>query len=1092
MQSALATAISAYGAATTAKFAAGGGEPEDQLRGPFEMLVRDLADLVPIAGVVLVGEHHLADDRIRPDYAVHVGGALVGFVEIKAPGKGADPRKFKGHDRKQWERLACLPNVLYTDGDSFGLYRDGELVGDIIHLSGSVESSGSDLAPPESGSLTALIEDFTRWQPIAPRRPKELAGIAARLCRLLRAEVLELLATDEGLQALADDWRRVLFPNLTEAEFADAYAQTVTFGLLLTRVEGIPLDADDDLHDVAVQLGQHHTLVGRALDLLTDSQVLEKLAVSVTTLRRVLAVVDWPRISKGREAAWLYFYEEFLEEYDPALRKATGSYYTPVEVVDGMVRLVDDLLRTRLGHAMGFASPGVEVVDPATGSGTFLLRIIEHIANAVAVDEGDGAVPARLVEAARRLIGFELQAGPYSVAELRLSAEYARQRAALAASGLRLYLADTLSNPFEADQKLGAQYLPIARSRQQANNVKATERVVVVIGNPPYKNASKGRGGWIETGARDAGQAAPLADFVPPKEWKVSAHVKHLYNPYVYFWRWATWKVFDGHPGDRGVVAFITVAGFLAGPGFGKMRDYLRRTADALWVIDCSPEGHQPEVSTRIFQGVQQPVCIVLAIKDGTTDSQNPAPVKFTSIAGHRTDKFRQLATLGLDGAEWVEGPNGWTDPLAPAPTGGWSAMPALEDLVAWSGSGTMPGRTWVASPSSDALRARWRALIDAPPEEKTALLAEHARDRTIRTVLGDNLPGYEPKGSLEHEADESTPLERVGYRSFDRQWIVADKRVINQPNPGLWQVRRAPGQVFLTAPHDRIPTGGPSATFTDLVPDLHHYHGRGGRAVPLWLDSAGSAPNVVPGLLEELGQRYGRTVTGADLFGYVAAVLASPAYLGHYAADLSSPGLRVPLTADGDLFGTAVEVGMRVLWLHSYGERFADPSADRPSGPPRLPEVRRPLIVQAIPHDEAGMPKDIEYDSATRTLHVGAGEVAPVEPTAWAYEVSGMRVVKRWFDRRKKDPDGRRSSPLDDLVPRRWEASWSTELLELINVLTLLADLEPEQEQLLDAIAEGPLVSVADLTDAGVLPVGDRPTVEQPPKPGRDTLPGF
>ena len=97
---------------------------------------------------------------------------------------------------------------------------------------------------------------------------------------------------------------------------------------------------------------------------------------------------------------------------------------------------------------------------------------------------------------------------------------------------------------------------------------------------------------------------------MPPREWGVGAHAKHLRNLYIYFWRWATWKVFDHDPNaNTGIVCFITVSGFLNGPGFERMRDYLRHTADDIWVIDCSPEGHQPDVNTRIFEGVQHPVC---------------------------------------------------------------------------------------------------------------------------------------------------------------------------------------------------------------------------------------------------------------------------------------------------------------------------------------------------------------------------------------------------------------------------------------------------------------------------------------------------
>jgi hypothetical protein len=1074
-------AISRFGETVAARFATGGGEPEDLLRGPFETLIADLASHLKIANVVLAGEHHLADDRVRPDYAVFVDNALVGFMEIKAPGKGVDPRRFKGHDREQWERLACLPNVLYTDGQRFALFRNGEPAGDPVAFDDDVTSAGASLRINEE-KLASLMRELLRWEPIPPRGPRELARSTARLCRLLRAEVEELLVTEVGLRDLAADWRRLLYPDATDAQFADGYAQTVSFALLLARVEGIDLSGQRDLREVSDELGNHHTLMSRALAVLTDPAILPKLAVSVRTLQRVLSVVDWKRLSKNDPAAWLYFYEDFLDGYDPQLRRATGSYYTPVEAVDPMVRMVGDLLRHRLGQPRGFASPGVTVVDPAVGTGTFLFRIVDQIAATISSDEGPGAVGPALRAATRRLIGFELQAGPYSVAELRLSTDLKTRGVSLDTDDLRLYLTNTLDNPFVEDEQLAATYRPIAISRQRANEVKREEPVMVVIGNPPYRERSRGRGGWVERGSPGSGEEAPLAAFIPPRDWKLGPHVRHLYNPYVYFWRWATWKVFENHPTDKGVVAFVTVAGFLGGAGFAAMRAHLRHTADAVWVIDCSPEGHQPEVSTRIFTGVQQPVCITIALRDGSTGTDTPAPVLFTSVSGSRAQKFEQLAALDLDGDGWTDCPSEWRAPFLPESSEGWVAYPAMDDLLAWSGTGTMIGRTWPVAPAAALLRARWQRLRTAPVDEKPGLLFEHRRDRNIHTRLSDNLPGYEVRGAI---ADESGPCPapvRYAYRSFDRAWIIPDKRVINQPNPSLWQVRNAPGQLYMTALNDRSPDDGPGATFAVHVPDAHHFHGRGGRAWPLWLDSEGARPNVVPGLLEYLGEVYGRAVSGADLFAYIAAVTAHPDYVATHREDLATPGLRVPLTADVDMFSRAVEIGERVLWLHTYGERFADATAGRPPGPPRAPE-ERPLVTVTIPDTEASMPETIDYDPSAETLLVGAGRIAPVSQAVWEYETSGYKIVRRWFARRKREPEGRRSSPLDDIVATSWDAEWTTELLDLLNVLTLLVKLEPQQEELLADIERGELITVVDLGGAGVLPVTNRPTAEAPPR---------
>ena len=662
----VAIAISNFGASAKAKLSnpAISGAPEDQLRGPLEALFHDLAQIggLPSKAINLVGETTLTHLKTRPDYAVTVSNALVGFIEVKAPGKGADPRKFADpHDKDQWDKLKSLPNLLYTDGNAFSLWRDGELIGKVVHLEGDVETSGAKLAAPTT--LAPVVDDFLQWKPIPPKTAKKLAEVCARLCRLLRDEVVEQMALlNPGLTALALDWRKLLFPQADDAQFADGYAQAVTFGLLVARSRDISLSGGID--HAAQELRKSNSLIATALRLLTDDVTnQEALKTSLATLTRVLDEVNWHTISKDKPEAWLYFYEDFLEVYDNKLRKRTGSYYTPPEVVSAMVNLVDEALRGPLfERPAGFAAADVIVADPAVGTGTFLLGVLRRIASTVSGDQGVGAVRGAIEAAAKRVIGFELQFGPFAVAQLRIIAEMQALMTTAKVSkptipDLRLFITDTLGNPFIEEETLGQVYEPIAKSRRDANTIKKTQPITVVIGNPPYKEKAEGRGGWIESGS-GGNLVAPLDRWRPPAEWGVGAHGKHLKNLYVYFWRWATWKVFgSGHyaatgipdKNEEGIVCFITVAGFLNGPGFEKMRDDLRRTCSEIWVVDCSPEGHQPNVPTRIFQGVQQPVCIVLAARRLSKDSDEPARVHFHRLPkGRREEKFAALEGLSL------------------------------------------------------------------------------------------------------------------------------------------------------------------------------------------------------------------------------------------------------------------------------------------------------------------------------------------------------------------------------------------------------------------------------------------------------------
>jgi hypothetical protein len=1083
----LASVVSAFGAAAKAKLAnpVVSGEPEDQLRAPLEHLLTDLAELCGIArdAITLVGESSLADLKTRPDYAVAVRGALVGFIELKAPGKGADPRRYQGHDKAQWGKLQSLPNLLYTDGNAFSLWRSGEAAGLVVRLDGDVESSGAALSAP--AALLSIVQDFLQWQPVPPRTAKQLAEMSARLCRLLRDEVTEQMEQGSApLTALATDWRKLLFPEATDAQFADGYAQTVVFGMLMARARGIELSGG--LDQVSKKLGTTSSLIGTALRVLTDDAAGQAtLKTSLDTLTRVLDAVHWPAISGGNADAWLYFYEDFLEVYDNRLRKLTGSYYTPPEVVSAMVRLVDEALRSpqRFGLHAGFAAPEVTVADPALGTGTFLLGVLRSIAKSVEADQGPGAVAAAVRAAAARLIGFEIQLGPFAVAQLRLLAELTELAGGNAPPLLRTFVTDTLGNPYVEEEWLPSFMGPIAESRRQANQIKQQERITVVIGNPPYKEKAKGRGGWVESGNEAAGQAGPLADWMPPADWGVGAHSKHLRNLYVYFWRWATWKVFDQEPAtSNGVVCFITVAGFLNGPGFEKMRDYLRRTADEVWVVDCSPEGHQPEVNTRIFQGVQQPVCIVLASRSARTGHDQPAHVRFRSLpAGHREKKFVALGEITLEDDGWVDCPTEWRAPFLPASGGSWAMFPALEDLFVYNGSGVMPGRTWVIAPDAESLRRRWNALAAAPADRKDNLFHPHLvagkpGDRHVLRAVSNPLPGFPERPlPVAQDPDGYVPAIRYAFRSFDRQWISPDNRLINRPNPTLWEIR-SDRQLFLTAPSDRSPSVGPALSFTALVPDMHHYNGRGGRTFPLWRDRNATMPNVPPGLVEYLSQRFTIAVDAEDVMAYIAAVAAHPGFTSRFQADLTTPGLRIPIIADPELFAEAVRLGRTVVWLHTFGERFADPGDGRPAAPPRLQAAQGPRIPVdgAIP--ESSLPEAMEYDPGTRRLHIGGGYVENVPREVWEYEVSGKHVLRQWFSYRRANRerpiigDRRPPSPLGDIQPDAWLAEYTTELLNVLHVLAWLVQLEPGQADLLDRICANEMISVDELTAAGAI----------------------
>ena len=549
-------ALQAFAATVTAKTGLRpGGGPEEQLRGPFENFIA-AAGAALGRDLICAGEANLPDRLGRPDFAIHDQGALTGYAELKAPGAGADAGRFRGRDRAQFKRFSAIPNLIYSDGSHWALYRSGRRIGEIVRLSGDAARDGAAaVGEDDARALEGMLRDFLAWTPILPLdrkgrvELKAFAALVAPLCRMLREDVADALGNPESpMPALAGDWRELLFPEATDAQFADAYAQTVTFALLLGRSEGAdPLT----LESAQAALAAQHNLLSRALQVLTDHRVRREMAASLDLLLRIMAVVPPGPLAASGDP-WLYFYEDFLAAYDPELRRNAGVYYTPVQVVRAQVRLLDELLTKRLGRPLGFADPEVTVLDPAVGTGTYLLGVIKQALRRVEVERSVGAVPGQAAELARNLHGFERLVGAYAVSELRVSRAL-KDRGAPPDGTARIYLTDTLASPNAQPRQLPLFMQPISEQHEKALAVKREARVIVCLGNPPYDrheaatpDNGERTGAWVRWGDDGKDQDAILRDFIEPViAAKRGGQLKNLYNLYVYFWRWALWKVFE-------------------------------------------------------------------------------------------------------------------------------------------------------------------------------------------------------------------------------------------------------------------------------------------------------------------------------------------------------------------------------------------------------------------------------------------------------------------------------------------------------------------------------------------------------------------
>ena len=481
----------------------------------------------------------------------------------------------------------------------------------------------------------------------------------------------------------------------------------------------------------------------------------------------------------------------------------------------------------------------------------------------------------------------------------------------------------------------------------------------------------------------------------------------------------------------------------------------VRELGDEIWIIDLGGDNKGAQPEENVFD-IQTPVAIVMVVRhQGSADG---AVVHYRRVGGGRVEKFAELDRLSLE-SEWA--PVAWPtprDPLVPnTASAEWAAMPLLTDLFPWQQPGCKFGRTWPIAPSPGLLAERWRSLLEVEEAERAERFVTPSSGRNIESRVG----GYDRIVDLDADA-ESEPIVRYGYRSFDRQWAFADPRMAKTESPSLWAVQGG-AQVFLVTKPTLQLGKGPAAVASAYVPDLHFFNGRGGKdVIPLLRDPDGT-PNVDSAVLAAYAAELERDALSHDeLFAYVFSVLAGTDYTERFSADLETPGPRVPLTSNAALFDSMVRLGRRLIWLHTFGERFHDSSVgfaelvdsssagweQTPSAPPQRASA-------------------CSFDPEAWRIHVGDGIVSGVAPKVWEYEVSGMPVIKKWLGYRCLEPAGRASSSgslLDSIRASDWDEQWSAELLQVCAVIERCIEESENGIKLLDAILEGELLSGNDL----------------------------
>ena len=888
------------------------------------------------------------------------------------------------------------------------------------------------------------------WRNAFKLRHGEAIGSAARLAdrmaataQALRSEIERSLSAEAGrgpLSGLMEEIREELVADVTVEAFADMASQTLVYGVLAARViDPSSFGASPALAALPFSAGFLSALFERVYDssvgLDLDEAGLGQLVADLRHTTNVEAVLDQFGSSVRGGDPVVHFYEEFLKAYDRRLRVDAGAFYTPRPVVRFMIEAVDNLLRTELGLSDGIhdatswgtvagrlgasippgvdpSQPFVRVLDPATGTGTFLTEWLRRgPADRSQLSETD--LEAAVAPSA---VGLELMLGPYAVANLKLRLAEHSHGGENRASVL---LTDTLAHP-PPEAQLSGMEDPVAAEGQEASGLKLDADFTVIVGNPPYGRPSAGSnagraGGVVRNGV--PGVEPLIRDLLKPMEASGDAarHARSLYNAYVYFWRWATWQLAELKP-KPGLVAFVTASSFLDGVSFRGLRQHLRETFDQLHIVDLGGDSRSTtgQVDENVFD-IRIPVAICIGVR--RSDARSGAcAVSYSRVYGTRDEKFSALAG-GIESLSFMAVEGAGMDPFVPSEEDDGGLLP-LDSLLSWSARGIQFSRTWPVAEEPGVLRDRWDLLLEQEPDARGVAVKETRDVQASRSYKsfhsGEALP---PLRSL-MAGDEFDSLRRVGFRSFDTQWCIADRRVIDMPRPPLWR-SALKNQIFLVTNQQQDLGNGPYLVASPAVPDLNFFNNRGGLVFTVLTESGeANFGGDIRSLMVE-----GTSPSWSDTIAFIYGCLGTPAAARY---ELSAGGLpAVPSGVDIAVFEGLVSVGRRLLALH-LGERPTS-EVQRTAAPP---------------------PSDYEYSAGDEILRVGDQVFRDVPLGVWSFEVGGMQVVKSWIGYRMVERAGRRSSPLDEIRPATWD--WPSELDHLIEKLIGTLDLEMEASELL------------------------------------------
>ena len=922
-----------------------------------------------------------------PDFIFVTGDLIAGYAETKDINTDLD----KTEKTEQIKRYLGYSNLILTNYLEFRFFRNGERYGNPIVI-GKIVNGIVHMQKEYASFFESTIADFLTAKPEAIKSGVRLAKIMGGKARRIRDNVDKFLSNESEKNAeimrVYGTIKKLLVHDLTRESFADMYAQTLVYGLFAARYYD-ETPANFTRQEARDLIPASNPFLRHFFDHIAGADFDKRLGYIVNELCEVFSYANVNELMeeyfkkdllgeshKGPDPV-IHFYEDFLKEYDPVLRKKMGAYYTPLPVVQFIVRSVDYLLKKEFGLEAGLSDTSkltngihrVQILDPAVGTGTFISAVINIIYSSLLKNGQKGRWPAYVHnDLLPRLHGFELMMAPYTIAHLKLAMAFGQTGFKYFNRRLGIYLTNSLEKAIGQGELFTAFGLAesIAKESKEAAAIKDETPIMVVIGNPPYSVSSSNKGKWIQNLI---------------KEYKKNLNEKkiNIDDDYIKFIRLAENFIEEN---KNGIVAMITNNSFIDGITHRQMRKHLLETFDDIYILNLhgsmkkkekTPDGKKDE---NVFD-IQQGVSINIFVRKEEM-KKDLGTVYHADIYGKRVHKFKTLNEKTIQDIKWKN--LNYSKPYYFFVTKDFSFEDEyrngfkIDEFIPISNSGVKTDRDKLfIDIDQNVLKNKIQKLLTGDYDEKFK--------QEFRVIDSGS---YKLTEKLKGKFYNDDYIQPIQYRPFDYRWIYYDPSLVSRPAKKV--ISHIKGKKNIALVNARQFGGGLHfiCFVTKTITEISSQPFAPYTIFPLYLYSRENTKsyNVKNEIISSFKKIIGE-VTPEEILDYIYAVLNSPSYRDKYKEFLKIDFPRIPYPKNSRSFKKLVSLGAELRLLHLL----------------ESPKLGR--FITTYPNDGSNIVEKLVHKDGN--VYINEEQYfGNVPEIAWNFYIGGYQPAQKWLKDRK------------------------------------------------------------------------------------------